>query len=154
MKKPILRALLSVSDKTGIVDFANGLCAMNVEIVSTGGTAKALREASLPIIEVSEYTGAPELFDGRLKTLHPKVHGGILQRRDNPTHVTQGRENGIPLIWSSSISIHLRKLLLNPVSLLLKPLKTLTLVVPQCFVAQRKIMKASLWYAIHMTISV
>jgi phosphoribosylaminoimidazolecarboxamide formyltransferase/IMP cyclohydrolase len=95
---PIIRALLSVSDKTGLADFAKELHAMGVELLSTGGTAKALREADLPVIDVSEYTGAPELFDGRLKTLHPKVHGGLLQRRDDPAHVAQGKEHEIPLI--------------------------------------------------------
>ena len=95
---PISRALLSVSDKSGLADFAKELHAMGVELLSTGGTAKALREAGLPVIDVSEYTGAPELFDGRLKTLHPKVHGGLLQRRDDPDHVAQGKEHQIPLI--------------------------------------------------------
>ncbi|MFN7343161.1 MAG: bifunctional phosphoribosylaminoimidazolecarboxamide formyltransferase/IMP cyclohydrolase, partial [bacterium] len=73
----ITRALLSVSDKTGLVEFAKGLAEMGVELLSTGGTAKSLREAGLKVIDVSEYTGAPELFEGRLKTLHPKVHGGL-----------------------------------------------------------------------------
>ncbi|MCX6877579.1 MAG: bifunctional phosphoribosylaminoimidazolecarboxamide formyltransferase/IMP cyclohydrolase [Verrucomicrobia bacterium] len=95
---PITRALLSVSDKTGLVEFARELHDLGVELLSTGGTANALREAGLPVIEVSEYTGTPELFNGRLKTLHPKVHGGLLQRRDDPEHVTQGKKHGIPLI--------------------------------------------------------
>ncbi|MEI6676356.1 MAG: bifunctional phosphoribosylaminoimidazolecarboxamide formyltransferase/IMP cyclohydrolase, partial [Verrucomicrobiota bacterium] len=95
---PITRALLSVSNKTGLAEFATELHALGVELLSTGGTAKALRDAGLPVIEVSEYTGAPELFDGRLKTLHPKVHGGLLQRRDDPEHVAQGKQNDIPLI--------------------------------------------------------
>jgi phosphoribosylaminoimidazolecarboxamide formyltransferase/IMP cyclohydrolase len=95
---PITRALLSVSDKTGLAEFAKDLHALGVELLSTGGTAKTLRDAGLPVIDVAEYTGAPELFDGRLKTLHPKVHGGLLQRRDDPTHVAQGKQNDIPLI--------------------------------------------------------
>ncbi len=95
---PITRALLSVSNKSGLAEFASELHALGVELLSTGGTAKALREAGLPVIEVSEYTGAPELFDGRLKTLHPKVHGGLLQRRDDPDHVAQGKQHDIPLI--------------------------------------------------------
>ncbi|HLF96784.1 MAG TPA: bifunctional phosphoribosylaminoimidazolecarboxamide formyltransferase/IMP cyclohydrolase [Methylococcaceae bacterium] len=78
---PITRALLSVSDKTGVVDFARALHRMGVEILSTGGTAKSLAEAGVPVVEVSDYTGFPEMMDGRLKTLHPKVHGGILGRR-------------------------------------------------------------------------
>ncbi|HUX29257.1 MAG TPA: bifunctional phosphoribosylaminoimidazolecarboxamide formyltransferase/IMP cyclohydrolase [Thiobacillus sp.] len=83
----IQRALLSVSDKTGLVDFARALADAGVELLSTGGTAKALRDASLPVIDVSEYTGFPEMLDGRVKTLHPKVHAGILARRDLADHV-------------------------------------------------------------------
>ena len=95
---PITRALLSVSDKTGIVAFAQQLHDLGVELLSTGGTAMTLREAGLSVIDVSEYTGAPELFDGRLKTLHPKVHGGLLQRRDDKEHLAQAQANGIPPI--------------------------------------------------------
>jgi len=92
----IQRALLSVSDKVGLVDFARILHEeFQVELLSTGGTAKALREAELPVIDVSEYTEAPELFEGRVKTLHPKVHGGLLHRRDSDEHVLQAKENGI-----------------------------------------------------------
>ncbi|SIQ98544.1 IMP cyclohydrolase /phosphoribosylaminoimidazolecarboxamide formyltransferase [Aeromonas sp. RU39B] len=80
--RPIRRALLSVSDKTGIVEFARALSARGVDLLSTGGTAKLLAEAGLPVTEVSDYTGFPEMMDGRVKTLHPKVHGGILGRRD------------------------------------------------------------------------
>ncbi len=83
----IKRALLSVSDKTGLVDFARALANAGVELLSTGGTAKALRDAGLAVIDVSEYTGFPEMLDGRVKTLHPRVHGGILARRDLPEHV-------------------------------------------------------------------
>jgi len=95
---PITRALLSVSDKTGLAAFAKELHDLGVELLSTGGTAKALREAGLPVIDVSEYTGAPELFDGRVKTLHPKVHGGLLQRRDDKEHLAQAKANDIPPI--------------------------------------------------------
>jgi len=94
----IKRALLSVSDKTGLVDFAKGLHEYGVELLSTGGTAAALRDAGLPVVDVSTYTGAPELFDGRVKTLHPKVHGGLLQRRDSEEHQQQAKENDIPQI--------------------------------------------------------
>lgn len=80
--KPIRRALLSVSDKTGIVEFARALHAQGVEILSTGGTAKLLMSNSIPVIEVSDHTGHPEIMDGRVKTLHPRIHGGILGRRD------------------------------------------------------------------------
>ncbi len=94
----IQRALLSVSDKSGLVDFAQGLHAKNVELLSTGGTAKTLRDAGLPVIDVSEFTGAPELFEGRVKTLHPKVHGGLLYKRDDDEHNRQASENDIPPI--------------------------------------------------------
>jgi phosphoribosylaminoimidazolecarboxamide formyltransferase/IMP cyclohydrolase len=94
----IKRALVSVSDKTGLVDFARGLVEMDVEILSTGGTAKALAEAGLPVREVADYTGFPEMMDGRVKTLHPKVHGAILARRDVPEDVAAARQHGIELI--------------------------------------------------------
>ena len=92
---PITRALISVSDKTGIVEFAQALAQAGVEILSTGGTAKLLAEQGLPVIEVADYTGFPEMLDGRVKTLHPKVHGGILGRRDLPEHVAKMAEHGI-----------------------------------------------------------
>ncbi|MBN8759071.1 MAG: bifunctional phosphoribosylaminoimidazolecarboxamide formyltransferase/IMP cyclohydrolase [Thiobacillus sp. 65-69] len=91
----IQRALLSVSDKTGLIDFARALSAAGVELLSTGGTAKAIRDAGLPVMDVSDYTGFPEMLDGRVKTLHPKVHGGILGRRDLPEHVATMNEHGI-----------------------------------------------------------
>src|SRR5437660_1388109 len=91
----IQRALISVSDKTGLVPFAKELAAMGVEIISTGGTAKLLQKEKVNVIEISQYTGFPEMMDGRLKTLHPKVHGGLLHLRDNPGHVAQAREHGI-----------------------------------------------------------
>ncbi len=94
----ITRALLSVSDKTGLVEMAEALVRHEVEILSTGGTAAALREAGVPVIDVSEHTGFPELFDGRVKTLHPKIHGGLLHLRDNETHRTQAKANAIPPI--------------------------------------------------------
>jgi len=95
----ISRALLSVSDKTGLVDFAKSLHEdFGVELLSTGGTAKALRDAGLPVLDVADYTGAPELFEGRVKTLHPKVHGGLLQRRDSDDHLRQAKEHKIPAI--------------------------------------------------------
>ncbi len=94
----IQRALLSVSDKTGLVDFAKDLHQHGVELLSTGGTAAAIRDAGIPVIDVSEFTGAPELFEGRVKTLHPKVHGGLLQRRDSEEHLQQAKDNDIPTI--------------------------------------------------------
>ena len=91
----IERALISVSDKSGILEFARALAAQGVEIISTGGTAKLLAENDLKVIEISDYTGFPEMLDGRVKTLHPKVHGGILGRRDLPEHVTTMQKHGI-----------------------------------------------------------
>ena len=93
--RPIRRALISVSDKTGIVDFARELSGFGVEIISTGGTAKALRDAGITVRDVSEVTGFPEMMDGRVKTLHPRVHGGLLAVRDNPDHVAAMEQNGI-----------------------------------------------------------
>src|SRR4249920_3583501 len=92
------RALISVSDKTGIVDLGRGLVARGFELVSTGGTARALADAGLAVISVSSLTGFPEMMDGRLKTLHPKVHGGILARRDHPDDLTAAAAHGIGLI--------------------------------------------------------
>ena len=83
---PSRRALLSVSDKTGLVDFTKGLVANGFTILSTGGTARSLREAGLEVTDVSEVTGFPEIMDGRVKTLHPKIHGGLLARRDDDDH--------------------------------------------------------------------
>ncbi len=94
----IQRALLSVSNKSGLVDFAKGLNDFGVELLSTGGTAAALRDAGLPVIDVADYTGAEELFEGRVKTLHPKVHGGLLHRRDSEDHVKQAKAHDIPPI--------------------------------------------------------
>ena len=91
----IKRALLSVSDKTGLIDFARALDERGIELLSTGGTAKAIRDAGIPVIEVADYTGFPEMLDGRVKTLHPKIHGGILGRRDLPEHVAAMDGHGI-----------------------------------------------------------
>jgi phosphoribosylaminoimidazolecarboxamide formyltransferase/IMP cyclohydrolase len=91
----IQRAILSVTDKTGVVEFARQLAALKVELVSTGGTAKLLRDSGVAVKDISELTGFPEMMDGRVKTLHPKVHGGILHVRGNPGHVAAAREHGI-----------------------------------------------------------
>ena len=94
----VRRALVSVHDKTGVLDFARGLAALGVEIVSTGGTARLLRDAGVVVRDVSEVTGFPEMLDGRVKTLHPKIHGGILARRDVPAHLEALERHGIPPI--------------------------------------------------------
>jgi phosphoribosylaminoimidazolecarboxamide formyltransferase / IMP cyclohydrolase len=91
----IKKAIISVSDKSGIVEFAKELASMGIEILSTGGTAKALRNAGISVREVSEYTGSPEMLDGRVKTLHPKIHGGLLSRRDNVKDMEEIRKYGI-----------------------------------------------------------
>ena len=93
--RPVRRALISVSDKTGLVDFAKGLSALGVELISTGGTAKAIADAGLRVTDVSSVTGFPEMMDGRIKTLHPKVHGGLLALRDEPGHAKAMKEHGI-----------------------------------------------------------
>src|SRR5262245_64963653 len=95
---PVRRALISVHDKTGLVDFATALVARGVELLSTGGTAKALRAAGLAVKDVSEETGFPEMLDGRVKTLHPKVHGALLGLRDDATHQEQMAAHGIRAI--------------------------------------------------------
>ena len=91
----IRRALISVSDKTGLLDFARALAARGIELLSTGGTAKALQAAGIPVKDVSEHTGFPEMMDGRVKTLHPKIHGAFLALRDNPDHVASMNKHGI-----------------------------------------------------------
>ena len=93
--RPIRRALISVSDKTGILDFARELTRFNIEIISTGGTAKTLRDAGINVRDISAVTGFPEMLDGRVKTLHPRVHGGLLAIRDNPEHVAALEQHGI-----------------------------------------------------------
>src|SRR6202041_2438307 len=93
--KQVKRALLSVTDKTGLVDFARQLVGMNVELISTGGTARTLRDAGLTVRDVSDLTGFPEMLDGRVKTLHPKVHGGILHLRDSIEHLAAVAEHDI-----------------------------------------------------------
>jgi phosphoribosylaminoimidazolecarboxamide formyltransferase/IMP cyclohydrolase len=92
---PVRRALISVTDKIGLIEFAWGLKDLPVDMLSTGGTARTLREAGVPITEVSDFTGFPEMLDGRVKTLHPKIHGGILGIRDNPAHAETMEQYGI-----------------------------------------------------------
>jgi phosphoribosylaminoimidazolecarboxamide formyltransferase / IMP cyclohydrolase len=91
----IKRALVSLSDKTGVVQLGQTLHAMGVQILSTGGTARSLQEAGIPVIEVSHYTGFPEMMDGRIKTLHPKIHGALLGKRDDAEHMKQMKIHGI-----------------------------------------------------------
>jgi len=101
-----LTALISVSDKTGIVEFAKALHALNVRLLSTGGTAKLLADAGLPVTEVAEHTGFPEMLDGRVKTLHPKIHGGLLARRDLPEHVAALLKHDIDTIDILAVNLY------------------------------------------------
>ena len=105
MSRRIDRALISVSDKTGIEDFARGLADLGVAILSTGGTARSLRAAGIEVVDVSEHTGSPEILDGRVKTLHPKIHGGILGRRGDESHRRQVSEQGID--WIDLVCVNL-----------------------------------------------
>src|SRR5262249_37546927 len=91
----VTRALISVHDKTGVVEFARGLGDLGVEILSTGGTARLLRDSRVAVVDVAQVTGFPEMLDGRVKTLHPHIHGGILARRDRPDHMTALETHGI-----------------------------------------------------------
>src|SRR5688572_24498062 len=93
--RKVSRALISVSDKTGLAEFASALAGHGIELVSTGGTAKALKNAGLKVIDVAELTGFPEMMDGRVKTLHPKVHGGLLAIRDSMDHAGAMAAHGI-----------------------------------------------------------
>ena len=99
-------ALLSVSDKTGIVDFADGLVRSGYEIISSGGTATVLQAEGIPVMKVSEYTGSPEILNGRVKTLHPKIHGGILAQRGNPSHDLDRNANDIGLIDIVAVNLY------------------------------------------------
>jgi len=102
----IRRALLSVSDKEGLVELARELAGFEVEIISTGGTAKALKEAGIEVVDVSQVTGFPEMLDGRVKTLHPKIHGGILARRDLESHLAQLVRAGIKPVDLVAVNLY------------------------------------------------
>src|SRR6201997_1344133 len=103
---PVKRALLSVSDKTGLIEMASALDELGVELISTGGTRRAIAEAGLPVKDVSELTGFPEMMDGRVKTLHPVVHGGLLGVRDAPAHAQAMAEHGIGAIDLLYVSLY------------------------------------------------
>jgi len=115
MSARVARALLSVSDKSGLVDFAHGLARLGVTLLSTGGTAKVLAGAGLPVVEIGDYTGFPEMLDGRVKTLHPKVHGGILARREDPGHRVSLEKHAIPTIDLVVVNLYpFRETVANP----------------------------------------
>src|ERR1700679_720107 len=94
----VARALLSVSDKAGIVEFAKGLADLGIELISTGGTARELSEAGVPVRSITDLTGFPEIMDGRVKTLHPKLYAGLLAVRDNPEHMQAASEHGVEFV--------------------------------------------------------
>src|ERR687896_614349 len=100
------RALLSVSSKDGLIEFARGLAGLGWELVSTGGTARGLRDAGLTVIDVASVTGFPEMLDGRVKTLHPKVHGALLARRDTPAHLQALEEQDIEPIDLVAVNLY------------------------------------------------
>ncbi len=104
--KKIERALISLTDKSGIEEFAGELAAMGIEILSTGGTARKMRESSIAVKDVSEFTGFPEMLDGRVKTLHPLIHGGILNQRENPDHQRQCAEHNIKPIDLVAVNLY------------------------------------------------
>jgi phosphoribosylaminoimidazolecarboxamide formyltransferase/IMP cyclohydrolase len=104
--KKIERALISVTDKSGVVNFAIALSKFGVKILSTGGTAKVLRDGGVSVTDISAYTGFPEMMDGRIKTLHPKVHGGLLGVRDNPEHVRMMNDHGIKPIDLIAVNLY------------------------------------------------
>jgi phosphoribosylaminoimidazolecarboxamide formyltransferase/IMP cyclohydrolase len=104
--RKIRRALISVSDKTGIVDFAQELKSFGVKIISTGGTANTLREAGIDVLDVADITGFPEMMDGRVKTLHPKIHGGLLALRENSEHIAAMEKHGIEPIDMVVINLY------------------------------------------------
>ncbi|MBU0479880.1 MAG: IMP cyclohydrolase [Proteobacteria bacterium] len=104
--RKIERALISLTDKSGIEDFARELEKMGVEILSTGGTAKKMRDSGIKVMDVSEFTGFPEMLDGRVKTLHPKVHGGILAQKENPDHLAQMAKHGMKPIDLVAVNLY------------------------------------------------
>ena len=138
---PIRRALLSVSDKNGVLELAQGLAAHNVELLSTGGTAKMLREAGLEVKEVSEHTGFPEMMDGRVKTLHPKIHGGLLGRRDLDSHQAAMAEHDIPPIDLVCVNLYPFAEVTAAAALLRKPSKISISAVHRCSVRRPKTMR-------------
>lgn len=111
----IQRALISLTDKSGIEDFAKELAGLGIEILSTGGTAKKIREAGVEVMDVSDFTGFPEMLDGRVKTLHPLVHGGILHQRANEEHKKQCKEHGIKPVDLIAVNLYaFEKTVANP----------------------------------------
>ena len=140
---PIRRAILSVTDKSGLVDFATFLSSRDVELISTGGTQKVLEAAGLPVTAVSTVTGFPEILGGRVKTLHPKIHAGILANKDDPFHMQTLAERASGLLtWSASISTT-SPVLWSAISPWKKPWRKSTSAAPACCARRPKISTAS-----------
>lgn len=137
---PIRRALVSVTDKTGVVEFVKALeDEFGVEVISTGGTARALEEGGVHVVPIEQYTGFPEMMDGRVKTLHPKVHGGLLARRDNPQHMAEAEAHGIGMIDLVCVNLYeFEKRLLRPTLRLPMLLSTLISAALRCCAQQLK----------------
>ena len=122
----IRQALISLSNKNGALEFAQGLIAHGVKLLSTGGTAKLLRDAGLPVTEVGDYTGFPEMLDGRVKTLHPRVHGGILARRDSPEHMATLAQHDIAPIDLVCVNLYpFRETVANPAVTLVEAIENI-----------------------------
>ena len=133
------RALVSVSDKTNLVSFVQNLVELGYEIISTGGTKKTLEEAGINVIAIDEVTGFPEILEGRVKTLHPLVHGGLLAKRNDAHHQEQVKENNIEYIDLVCVNLYpFAKTIQNPEATHEDKLKILILVVHQCYVRPRK----------------
>ena len=138
------RALISVHDKTGVADFARGLVDLGVEILSTGGTARLLRESGVPVVDVSQVTGFPEMLDGRVKTLHPKVHGGILARRDRPEHMAALEAHGIGGIDLVAVTLYpFEATVATPGVTLEEAIENIDIGGPSMIRARRRITRAS-----------
>jgi len=139
----IQRALLSVSDKSGLVSFAQTLAKAGVELISTGGTAQALRTAGLTVKDISEHTGFPEMMDGRVKTLHPKVHGGLLYIRGNAGHEEAARQHGIAPIDLVVVNLYpFEQTVAKPNVALHEAIENIDIGGPPCSEARPKTMRA------------
>lgn len=141
----VKRALLSVSDKTGIVELGKALADLGIEIISTGGTMRTLKEAGVPVMAVQDVTGFPEMMDGRVKTLHPKIHGAILAVRDNPSHVQDMKDHGITPIDLVVVNLYpFQQTIAKPGVTLAEAIEISILVAPAWSVLRLKTINTSL----------
>ena len=142
----IKRVLMSVTDKTGVVDFARALHdEFGAEIISTGGTAKVIAEAGVPVIPIDEVTHFPEMMDGRVKTLHPMVHGGLLAKRDNPQHMAEAAEHGIQMIDMVVVNLYAFEKTVDPAPISAPASRTSTSAARRCCAALRRTSRAWPW---------